>query len=105
MTQRVIEMYATKLSVSMKNRSYNPIDEKNRAIDMSDNLSRIVSDLYLTTIQDQSYKRVINDNFWNENKRLSPKYTKYHINNHTFRKSPTNLENIKAKETDETFEN
>jgi len=50
MTQRVIEMYATKLSVSMKNRSYNPIDEKNRAIGMRDNLSRIVSDWYLTTI-------------------------------------------------------
>lgn len=50
MTQRMIEMYATKLTVSMKKRSYNLVDEKNRAIDIRENLSRIVSYKNLTTI-------------------------------------------------------
>jgi hypothetical protein len=47
---------------------------------------------------------VVNENFWNENKRLSPKYTKYHINNHTFRKTPVNLEAVKRSQQDELFE-
>jgi len=47
--------------------------------------------------QDQNYKRVVNDNFWNENKRLSPKYQKYHINSHTFRKNPTDLDYVERR--------
>lgn len=44
-----------------------------------------------------SYKRVKNDNLWNEQPRLSKKFSQYHTLDHTFRKTSKNLEQIESQ--------
>lgn len=58
----------------------------------------------MTRVKDQGYKRVYNQNSWNEQKRLAPKYQIYHHLNHDFRKNPTDLDKIKSKELEDKFQ-
>ena len=51
--------------------------------------------------QDQSYKRVVNENLWNESSRLSPKFAHFHITDHSFRFQTMDLEEIENEEKEE----
>lgn len=68
-------------------------DETNRSHD--------IRNRNLTLMLDHSYQRVKNENLWNEKLRLSPKFKKYHIQDHSFRKSPVDLNMIKSIENTE----
>ena len=41
--------------------------------------------------QDHPYKRVVDQNLWNDKRRLSPTHKKYHLSCHTFRKNVKDL--------------
>lgn len=77
----------------MRQRKYSPSNEHTRLIDREHNLSQF----------DQSYKRVYNENLWNEKKRLSMKYEQFHISSNNFRKSPRNLEEVKRQEQEDQY--
>jgi hypothetical protein len=47
--------------------------------------------------------RVVNDNIWNERKRLSPKFESYHILNNTYRKHVEDFELSKYQEKEDIY--
>lgn len=52
---------------------------------------------------DRGYNRVKNGNLWNEPQRLSPKFSRFTLSSHAFRKTPVDLEAIEKGEKDDSF--
>ena len=46
---------------------------------------------------------MVDKNYWNEQFRLSPRQSKYHHENHTFRKAPVDLDMVAYQERQDNF--
>ena len=64
-SQKVNDHFGLTKSVSINTRSYSKGDEVNRSLD--------IRHYNQTLLLEPSYKRVANDNLWNERKALSPR--------------------------------
>ncbi len=84
LSERYKEEHDFVQSCNRNKRTFVTSDEVTRSIQMKDNLSRF----------DQSYKRVYNSNLWNEQSRLSSKFKIYNMQDHTFRKTHIDLQQV-----------